>query len=61
MLVRLKRDWFSPEGTRIRAGVREIPDDLFASLPGDAEVNGKTVKQIKADKEGKPSKAAATA
>lgn len=40
MLVRLRRDWFAPGGVRykVRNGLVEVPEDMRAFLPSDAEV-----------------------
>lgn len=42
MLVRFKRDWFSPAGAlfRVKDNPNNVPDEFEADLPKDAEVLG---------------------
>lgn len=37
MIVRLKRDWFAPNGHYYQSGLQDIPDSLKDSLPVGAE------------------------
>lgn len=48
MKIKLKRDWFTPDGTLLRAGERTVPDEYANVLPtGTKVLEGAEDKQAK--------------